>query len=62
MTAQLCPGSEGRWGSGTGFPICPVCHRGPRSLGAPRPARRKGKWVGTVPSHGTIAAFWQDQS
>jgi hypothetical protein len=50
---RLCRGSGARWGSGTGQPICPVCHRGPRSLGVniPTPARYRGGWGGLVPEH-----------
>lgn len=46
-----CTGSGRRWGSGTGTPICPVCHHGPASLHVGRPAFRGGHWTGTVPAH-----------
>lgn len=51
--AETCVGSGRGWGIGTGAPICPVCLRGPRSLGVPRPARRKGggRFTGTTPVH-----------
>ena len=50
-TDYVCLGSGHKWGSGTGSPICPVCKRGPGSLGVKRPVRRKGHWTGTVPNH-----------
>lgn len=46
-----CTGSGRPWGSGTGAPICPVCHRGPNALQTKRPVRRKGHWSGIVPAH-----------
>jgi len=48
---DACPGSRQPWGSGTGTPICPTCHRGPRALGVIRPRNRSGRWVGLVPTH-----------
>lgn len=47
----LCPGTGRPWGSGTGSPICPVCHRGPNTLNVRRPVRRSGRWSGKVPNH-----------
>lgn len=50
-----CPGSGRYWISGTGCPICPVCHRGPNALGAKRPIIRFTRggvhWTGRVPEH-----------
>ncbi len=48
---DMCPGSGRRWGSGTGAPICPVCHLGPRGLGVTPPVRRRGRWTGNAPQH-----------
>lgn len=53
-----CPGSGRPWGSGTGTPICPECHLGPRGLGVQPPRRRTlpariphPPWTGSVPEH-----------
>lgn len=46
-----CAGSGRPWGSGTGTPVCPVCHAGPGALGVKPPVRRKGRWTGRVPRH-----------
>lgn len=51
MTIRVCLGSGRLWGSGTGSPICPVCHRGPGWMGVAPPLRRKGRWTGSVPEH-----------
>jgi hypothetical protein len=51
MSEQNCQGSGLSWGSGTGNPICPICHRGPGGLKVKRPIRRLGRWTGTVPVH-----------
>jgi hypothetical protein len=58
MTARLigplprCPGEGRRWISGTGSPICPVCHCGPRGMDVRPPVRRRGRWTGQVAVHG----------
>lgn len=53
-----CAGSGRRWQPGTGSPMCPVCHYGPRKLsrvlGFEVVARRRRDnqgWHGTVPNH-----------
>lgn len=51
LEAEPCPGSGQRWRSGTGTPICPACHRGPRSLGVKPPILRRGRWTGAVVRH-----------
>lgn len=49
---STCPGSGQRWRSQWGaIPYCPVCRRGPKALKVTAPARRKGKFVGAVPTH-----------
>lgn len=53
MSATTCPGSGRVWGTGTSNPICPVCHRGPGSLGVKRPGRRNGRFAGRLPEHET---------
>lgn len=45
-----CEGSGRVWTGGTGSPICPVCHRGYRSM-VGRDARRPRIGVTTVPIH-----------
>lgn len=51
LEPEPCPGSGQRWATGTGRPMCPVCHRQARSLDA-NPVRRSGQgWSGEVPSH-----------
>lgn len=47
----VCAGTGKRWGSGTGTPVCPVCHVGPKALGARPPRRYSAGWTGTVPAH-----------
>jgi len=52
-----CPGAGQPWGTGTGQPICPVCHRGARFFGVTPPRRKVGRttggrWTGSVPPHG----------
>ena len=51
LEAEPCAGSGTPWGSGTGTPICRVCHVGPGGLGVKRPTRRGQKWSGKVPQH-----------
>lgn len=45
-----CLGTGRRWMGGTNSPICPVCHRGWRSLGITR-RPPIGKASALVPSH-----------
>lgn len=48
MTA--CQGAGRRWMSGTGNPLCPVCHRGWRALGLTR-RPKVGNHDFLVPDH-----------
>jgi len=46
-----CPGTGRLWGTGTGHPICPVCHRRARALGAAPQRKARRGWAGRVPAH-----------
>lgn len=49
MATTKCPG--GTWQLGTGNPICPVCHRGWRSILGTRDRKRQPERGTPVPVH-----------
>jgi len=59
---SVCKGSGRQWQPGTGSPMCPICHRGPGSLGVKPPIRRKGRFTGHVPEHETRQEWEAQQS
>jgi hypothetical protein len=46
-----CEGSGSFWITSEHAPVCPVCQRGTRALGIPRPSFWRGQWNGRVPLH-----------